>query len=112
MMKQLIDTLHSNDYSLVLLHDGREHSYTGRGVRTLYNLLTDCPEVLLGSKAAARAVGTTAAKKMVEGGVVEVFADYISQTAYDTLLDAHIRVSYGKKVDHQEFLKIWERLGE
>lgn len=112
MMKELIDTMHSGDYELALLHEGREHCYAGRGVRTLYNLLAEAPELLLNSKAVAKAVGTTAAKKMVEGGVVEVYADYISQTAYDTLQDAHIRVSYGKKVSHQEFLKIWERLGE
>ena len=49
---------------------------------------------------------------MAEGGVVEVYADYISQQAYDLLSDAKVKVSYGKKVDHATFLDIWKKLGE
>lgn len=112
MMDQLIDNLHTGNHELALLHEGRTHYYDGRGARTLYNLLNSAPELLHGAKLAAKAVGTTAAKMMVEGGAVEVYADFISQTACDTLEDAKVKVSYGKKADHKEFLKIWERLGE
>ena len=49
---------------------------------------------------------------MKEGGVVEVYADYISEQAYDTLHAAGIKVTAVHKVSHHEFLKIWERMGE
>ena len=63
MMQHLIDTLHSGQDSLVILH-------------------------------------------------AEIYADYISDQAYDLLIDANIKVRYGKKVDHATFLDIWKRLGE
>ena len=112
MMQQLIDTLHTGHYSLVVLHEGRQRSFGGQGVRNLYDISTQEPELLLGAKLADKAVGRTAAKIMAEGGVAEVYADYISQQAYDLLSDAKVKVSYGKKVDHATFLDIWKKLGE
>jgi|SRR3712207_3208454 len=112
MMNDLIDTLHVEHCSLVLLHEGNIHQFNGRGVRTLYNLLNEEPECLLEAKLAAKAVGHTAARMMVEGGVTEVYADVISDSAYSTLQDAGIKVNYEKKVDHARFLKIWEQMGE
>ena len=75
MMNELIDTLHTEQCSLVLLHEGNVHKFNGRGARTLYNLLTEAPEALLNSKLAAKAAGRTAAKMMVNGGVCEVYAE-------------------------------------
>ena len=43
MMNELIDTLHTEQCSLVLLHEGNVHKFNGRGARTLYNLLTEAP---------------------------------------------------------------------
>lgn len=112
MMNELIDTLHNEQCSLVVLHEGQISTFKGRGVRTLYNILKDEPELLYGSKLADKAIGSTAAKAMVEGGVVEVWADVISNQAYDILHDADIRIGYDRKVDHERFLKIWEKMGE
>ena len=53
-----------------------------------------------------------APRVLAEGGVAEIYADYISYQAYDLLIDANIKVRYGKKVDHATFLDIWKRLGE
>ncbi len=49
---------------------------------------------------------------MVEGGVVEVYAEYISQQAYDKLTEAGIKVSFDKKLEHPAFLEVWRKLGE
>lgn len=112
MMQQLIDTLHTEQCSLVVLHEGRRRSFDGQGLRKLYGIATQEPELLLGAKLADKAVGRTAARVMAEGGVVEVYADYISDEAYDVLINAKIKVSYGKKLSHAAFLNVWKKLGE
>ena len=112
MMDHLIEKLHTGPSAVVLLHEGNVSAYSGVGVRSLYHLLHDAPEKLLDSKLAVKAVGSTAAKAMVEGRVAEVYADIISETAADILKDAGVRLSYDRKVPHREFLHVWERLGE
>ncbi len=112
MMQELIDTLHTEQCSLVILHEGNINTYEGHGVRRLYNIINEAPELFLEAKIAVKAVGRSAARMMVEGGVSEVYADIISQQAYDLLTGAGITVSYEKKVDHATFLRIWQKLGE
>jgi predicted Fe-Mo cluster-binding NifX family protein len=112
MMQELKDTLHTEQCSLVVLHEGNISTFDGPGVRRLYNILNEEPELLLEAKLAVKAVGRSAAKMMVEGGVAEVWADVISDAAYDVLSDAGVVVNYGKKVDHVQFLDIWKKLHE
>ena len=112
MMQELKDKLHDEQCSLVVLHEGKIHTFDGRGVRTLYHLLDKQPEVFLNAKIADKAIGRSAARMMVEGGVTEVYAEVISERALEALRDANVRVSYGKKANHEEFIKIWEKLGE
>jgi len=112
MMQELIDTLNDKQSSLVILHEGKIHSFRGHGVRHLYNLMNEKPELFLEAKLAVKAVGRSAAKMMVDGGITEVWAEYISQQAYDVLHDAGIVVKYEHKVDHTTFLDIWRKLGE
>ena len=112
MMQELIDTLNDKQASLVLLHEGKIHSFGGHGVRHLYNLMNEKPELFLEAKLAVKAVGRSAAKMMADGGITEVWAEYISQQAYDLLRDAGVVVKYDHKVDHATFLDIWRKLGE
>lgn len=112
MMQELIDTLHTEQCSLVILHDGKIRTFNGHGVRRLYNIVTEEPELLYDAKLAVKAVGRSAAKMMVDGGAVEVYAEYMSQQAYDMLTEAGVKVSYDKKVEHNAFLDIWRKLGE
>lgn len=112
MMQDLINTLRDDQHTLVVLHDGRIRTFDGQGVRRLYNIMNDEPELLYDAKVAAKAVGRSAASMMVEGGVVEVYAEYISQQAYDTLKEAGIKVSFDKKLEHPAFLEVWRKLGE
>lgn len=112
MMQELIDTLHTEQCSLVILHDGKVRTFDGHGVRRLYNIMTDEPELLYDAKLAVKAVGRSAAQMMVEGGVVEVYADYMSQQAYDLLNEANVKTSFGMKLTHTAFLDVWQKLGE
>ena len=112
MMQELIDTLHTEQCTLVILHEGNIRTFNGHGVRRLYNLVSEEPELLYEAKIAIKAVGWSAAKMMVEGGVKEVWADYISQQACDALQSAGVVVKYGKCYDPASFLNVWQRLGE
>lgn len=112
MMQDLIDTLHTGQYSLVILHEGHLSTFSGHGVRRLYNIINDEPELFFKAKLAVKAVGRSAARMMVDGGVTEVHAEVMSQQAYDVLHDAGVAISFEKKVDHPTFLKIWQKLGE
>lgn len=112
MMHDLIDTLQTEQCSLVILHDGQVRTYSGHGVRRLYDIMTQEPELLYCAKLAVKAVGQSAAATMVDGGVAEVWAEYISEQAADALESAGIKVSYGKKLPHTAFLEVWGKLGE
>lgn len=111
-MQELIDTLHTEQCSLVILHEGNVSTFDGHGVRRLYNIINEEPELFLEAKVAVKAVGRSAARMMAEGGVAEVYADVISQQAFDVLSDSGVVVRYEKKVDHATFLDIWQKLGE
>lgn len=112
MMNLLIDKLHTGQSTLVVLHEGGIRQFEGVGVRKLYDLQNNEPELLYESKLAAKTVGRTAAKMMAGCGVSEVYADIISEAACDVLRDAGIKVGWGQKVDHARFIQIWTSLGE
>lgn len=112
MMQELIDKLHNEHCSLAILHEGNIKTYEGHGIRRLYDIAQREPELLLGAKLAAKAVGMSAAKVMVDGGVVEVWAEYLSHQAWQLLESGGVTVHYEKLKDHDAFLKVWERLNE
>lgn len=101
-----------DDCTLAVLHNGRIRTYRGRGIRFLYNILNEEPEVFLGAKVAVKVIGGTAAKTMIDGGVTELYAQMISERALAKLESSSVKVSYDKVVGHTEFLSIWEKLGE
>ena len=68
MMQELIDTLCDEQHTLVVLHEGRIRTFDGQGVRHLYNMINEEPELLYDAKVAVKAVGRSAAAMMVEGG--------------------------------------------
>ncbi len=100
-MKDLIDTLHAGDYTLVVRSaDGALHCFSRRGVKDLLTLVTQSPQVLCGSHVADKAVGKAAAACMAVGGVVRVHADVMSEPALALLQSRGIRAQYGQLVDH------------
>lgn len=97
---QTVETLHSEQCSCVILKDGATHIYRERGVKDLYRLLCDNPELLRGSFIADKVVGKAAASLMILGNVAELYADTISEPALDIINRSGMTVEYGLKVDH------------
>ena len=86
-----------------------EINYATTRARACHDTATECRQR---AKVAVKAVGRSAAAMMVDGGVVEVFATYISLQAFDTMTSAGVKVSFSKKLEHREFLEVWRKLGE
>lgn len=100
-LDQLVQTLHEGDYTLVLQDkEGRLHTFTNRGVRDLYQLLTTTPETLRGAMVADKVVGKGAAALMIEGGVAKLHTDVVSLQALNLLNQSSIDYSYDQQVDH------------
>lgn len=112
MMNELINTLNTEQCSLVVLHEGKITTFQGLGLRSLYHLEQNEPELLYHSKTAIKALGLSAAKAMIRCCVQEVFASLISQQAYDILTESGIKVQYETLKNHTQFLDIWEKWGE
>ena len=100
-MNDLINILHNEGLTLVVKsRDGVLHRFTQRGVKDLLTLVTQQPEVLREAMVADKAVGKAAAACMIEGGVIQVHADVMSEPAL-ALLEAHkVTASHGTLVDH------------
>lgn len=100
-MKQLIDTLHNENLTLVVKSaDGQLHRFTQRGVKDLLALVTEQPHMLNGALIADKAVGKAAAACMAVGGVSRVYADVMSEPALALLQRHGIDSQYGQLVDH------------
>lgn len=100
MMENLIEQLHEGDYSCVIENGGVIRSFAQRGVADLYDLSKT--DLLRGAAIADKVVGKGAAALMIQGGVREVYADLISESAYALLADAGVEVSYKQMVHHIE----------
>ena len=111
-MQQLIDLLHQQECSLVVkAKTGEVTTYHKKGVRDLVGLLDHDAERLRGAviadkvigKAAAgliKVIGKAAAGLIVQGGVVEAYAEVMSRLALPLLDEAGIAYRYGQLVDH------------
>ena len=99
-MQQLIDILHQQECSLVVLSKaGEVTTYYKKGVRDLVWLLDHDVECLRGAKIADKVIGKAAAGLLVQGGVVEAYADVMSRLALPLLDEAGIPYRYGTLVD-------------
>ena len=95
--QRLINILRREDCSCVIqTADGTTIRCRQRGVRDLYRLLTTEPATLHGALIADKVVGKGAAALMVLGGVSEVYARVISESALALLSDVGIVVDYGE----------------
>ena len=78
--------------------DGAVYSSDQKGIRPLMNWLEKSPEILKGSYAADRVIGKAAAFLMIHGGIKEVFAEIVSQSALDCFSAFNVPCAYEKKV--------------
>ena len=74
-------------------------TYNKKGVRDLVWLLDNEPQRLRGASVADKVVGKASAGLLVQGGVIEVYADVMSRLAIPLLDKAGIRYNYGETVD-------------
>ena len=100
-MQHLIDLLHQQECSLVVkAKTGEVTTYNKKGVRDLVWLLDHDTESLRGAVIADKVIGKAAAGLIVQGGVVEAYAEVMSRLALPLLDEAGIAYRYCQLVDH------------
>lgn len=97
-LRQLTDILHREGCSCVIYNNGQTHKCYQRGVKDLFILLKETPEVLAGAMVADKVIGKGAAAIMIVGRVKTIYADVISYPALELLSKANADVSFGECV--------------
>ena len=72
--------------------------YHERGIKTLLDILMGGPALLEGAIVADKVVGKAAALLMVKGGVKEVYAETISESALEVFRSHQIPATFGASV--------------
>ncbi len=101
-MKELINTLHSGNYSCVISTGNTIRTFSRRGIADLYDILNNEPSLLKNARIADKVIGKGAAALLIQGGVTQVYADLMSEPALALLKEAGIDVTYLKLVHHIE----------
>ncbi len=96
--QQFIGLLHVEACSCVIANGGTTRICRERGLKDLYRLLTEEPELLDGAFVADKVVGKGAAALMILGGVTGLHADVISRPALELLDTSPVRVNYTLEV--------------
>lgn len=99
-MENITNLLHAGHFSCVINNRGVTRTFTQRGVADLYDLLQTDADFLKGASVADKVVGKGAAALMIQGGVREVYADLISESAHALFVNAGVEISYGQLVHH------------
>ena len=103
-MKELINLLHSGNYSCVIANKEKIRTFTQRGVADLYDLLLSEPDFLQNASIADKVVGKGAAALMILGGIKELYTDLISTKALELFRQWNVKVNFS-----QEVPLIWNR---
>ena len=98
--EQTIGLLFAEKCSCVVRNGDEVRIFRERGVKDLYRLLREEPQLLDGAFVADKVVGKGAAALMILGGVDELFADVVSRAALDLLAAAGKAVAYTVAVPH------------
>lgn len=99
MLSSLIELLHAEACSLVVLKNGHVSTYFKKGVRDLIWLIDNQPDNLHGAMVADKVVGKAAAGLMIVAQVAEVYADVMSKPAILLFEEQAIPYSYQQIVD-------------
>lgn len=100
-MEQLKTWLQKDEVRGVACSAGGElRMFHRKGVIDLYTLVTDAPMFLKGGKLADRVIGRGAALLAIKGGVSEVYAHLMSESALDVLRRANVQTSYSTLQPH------------
>lgn len=102
ILTDLIQRLHDQHCSCVILQGNQVRSFHNRGIADLYQLYRHERNFMSGAAIADKVIGKGAAALLILGGFKLVYADVISLSAYSLLQDANIETHYGKIVDYIE----------
>lgn len=98
-LKRAVELLHELKCSCVIIGSGGEPVVCyERGVKDLFGILRNSPEVLRGACLADKVVGKGAATLIAKGGVAALYADVISKPALELLKECGIPTDYGRLV--------------
>lgn len=99
-IQTVIDILHAEGCSCVIRNGEKTLICRDRGVRDLFRILSDNPEILNGAYIADKVVGKGAAALMIAGKTARVYADVISRPALTLFGGYDVNVEYGVLTDH------------
>ncbi len=99
---ELLAQLDSINCSCLVRNNGVTTQYSQQGVRDLYELVTERPEVLKGAHVADKIIGKGAAVLMVNGKIKRATTHVITTPALKMLRDAGIKVSYETEIPFVE----------
>lgn len=105
---EAVEMLHAEGLSCVILNRDESRAQDDvvvvkcreRGVKDLFRILDESPEVLRGAFVADKVVGKGATVLMVKGGVARVYTDVISRPALETFRRYGVEVGYGTLTDN------------
>lgn len=97
---ELAELLAAERCSCVIRNGGQTRIFRERGVKDLYRLLKEEPELLDGASIADKVVGKAAAALMILGGVEQVYATIVSATALELFRRAGTQVGFAREVPH------------
>lgn len=98
--QRAVDLLFGEQCSCVVCNGGRMHLFRQRGVKDLYRLLKEEPELLRGAFVADKVVGKAAAALMILGGVEGVYAGVMSTPALALFRAARLEAACTREVPH------------
>lgn len=99
-MDILIDTITNFDIPLAVCNDFVTITRSYRGVRGIWSVWEEYPEVLRGGDVADKVIGKGAAAVMAYGGARRVYGIVMSRPALELLQGAGIETTYGTLVDN------------
>lgn len=99
-INQLIDTLHSGNFSCVIYNHGIMTYCYERGIKDLFHILNRSAATLKDAMVADKVVGKGAAAIMISGNIKQIYADVMSKPALELFSSTKIIVSYGELVDN------------
>ncbi|MDE6100014.1 MAG: DUF1893 domain-containing protein [Paramuribaculum sp.] len=93
-VNEAAEILHARKCSCVICNNGEVTVCNERGVKDLFRILRNNPEILSGATIADKVIGKGAAALMIAGGAAAVYADVISAAAVGLFATAGTSVEF------------------
>lgn len=97
---QLLRQLDEGRFSCIVENNGDIHTFKQKGVRDLYDLVSNSNSILKQARVADKIVGKGAAALIIRGGATSVYTHSISKSALEMLKNNNIHVSYDNVIEY------------